>query len=213
MTETSMLSTPAQLAVSEYKVVIDVRSHVIQLEVLALAIILLQALILLQPAVALLIDRDASYLLPFAFLALIPFVVRVNNPESTLRSSLKWGVSGLGTGATIGGGITGALTGGLAAPAGALIGGAIGFVIGAVSGPFIEGDTKKVFTQGEAREYLIAKQKSHPELSMPMIVAATELVPSEPDCAVYMFVSDGMIKTTKAELLKWLESHCWRSHP
>jgi uncharacterized protein YjbI with pentapeptide repeats len=188
----------------------NIKRHVVQVEVLILVVVLFQAFLSLQQPLQSLITADLLFLFPFVFLAFIPMFIRVTNPESSLRSRLSYGMSGAGLGATIGGGITGAISGGLGAPAGALIGAPIGFLIGAVAGPYIDGVNKKVLTQGEAREFLIKMQKQHPDLTLEKIVEATAIPYLRNKCAVYMFHVDGVIKCTKDDLYKWLESGCWR---
>src|ERR1700747_2822670 len=67
-----------------------------------------------------------------------------------------------------------------------------------------------ILTQGEAREYLIATRKDHPELDLRKIVDVTELRPVDPNCAVFMYSADGMIKTSREEIHKFLETKCWK---
>lgn len=197
----------------------EIRSHVLQLEGLLLAFILFQALVFLQQPIANVLGESLSYLLPLAFLSLTPIFVRVNNPKYTVRTVLKWGISGLGTGAAIGGATTGVLTGGLGTPAGALIGAPVGFVVGAIIGPYglEEEPLPEVLTQGEAIEFLIEqRRKKFPQLDMKIIMSATDYSPPYKDdseeygCRVYMFLSDGVIKCAKEDLLRWLSSECWR---
>lgn len=190
----------------------DIKRHVVQIETIGLFIILFQALLSLRQPLATLIGPAYSFLLPFAFLAFLPFLIRETNPGDTVRSIVKYGTTGFGVGATIGGGITGTLTGGLGAPAGALIGGGIGLVIGAISGPFIDREKKtETFTQGEARKFLIKEQKKYSSLSIETIVEATKYPYDKgKPCTIYTFPIDGVITCTKEDVLKWLKSQCWQ---
>ncbi len=186
----------------------QIKRHVIQLEVITLSTILFIAISYLKPAISDVLGTTAAFLSPFPFLALIPWLAPVVNPEDDNRSRLKWGLSGLGTGATIGGGITGTLTGGLLAPAGALVGGAIGFVTGVIIGPTLDGN-KQILTQGEAREYMILKRKKFPSLDMQAILDATEYPASDNIEPIRMFKSDGIIKCAKDDLIEWLKREPW----
>jgi len=195
-----------------HAILVDLKRHIVQLEVITLATIFFLSLLLIRPFLETVLGSDVAVLLPIALLALLPVIAPVVNPESRWRAIIKYGTAGLGTGAAIGGAIAGTLSGGLGAPAGSLIGAGIGFLFGAVTGPILDG-TKKILTQGEAREYLIIKRKRFPDLSLATIVAATEHPPTRTDCYVYMFVSDGVIKCTQDEVLRWLKSGCWRQKP
>lgn len=207
--EEQSFSKERSLSPALLKISIEIKNHVLQLEVLSFLTIFFLFLSMLREPLARVIGPDFSFLLPFFFLALIPILAPVTNPEYTLRSIVKGALSGMGSGATIGGGIAGVLSGGLGTPAGALIGGGIGLIVGAVGLPITESG-KKVMTQGEAREFLHKKRRAHPDLSMEIIVDATKMPPVDPACAVYMFTSDGMIKCTKEDALKWLNSGCWK---
>jgi hypothetical protein len=182
----------------------QIKRHVVQVEVITLSTILFVGLTQFRPVVDALLGPDAAFLFPFPFLALVPWLTPVVNPESSIRARIRWGISGLGAGATIGGGITGALSGGLGAPAGALLGGGIGFVAGFVSGPRLDGQ-KSVFTQGEAIEYLIGKH--NPKLSIRSILAATDYPPSgNTTTPIEMFLVDGKISCTKADVDAWYKN-------
>ena len=194
------------------KLLNDIKNHVVQIENMILAAILFTAVLSLKPALEKLIGPDISFLFPFVFLAIMPIFVRVTNPPSKLRSILTWGSSGAGIGGTVGGGLAGAVSGGLGAPAGALIGAPIGFCIGAYIGTIVD-KTPDVLTQGEAREFIFKLRKMYPSLDMRTIVDATEHPPVRNDCYIYMFLSDGIIKCTKQDVLNWLKRKCWNKGP
>ena len=99
------------------KPVDDIKRHVVQLEVLVLFVVLLQGVLLIEPLLVALL-KGIAFLLPFMLLALVPTLVRVTNPESTLRSRLAFGLSGAGFGGSIGGAIAGLLSLGAGTPGG-----------------------------------------------------------------------------------------------
>ena len=125
------------------------------------------------------------------------------------KSIVTYGLSGLGAGATVGGGVTALVVGGVGAPVGALIGGAIGMTGLALAARYIEAG-KQVFTQGEAREYLVNQRNQYPDLPVKYIVAATEFPEQKNVRSIYMFLSDNVIKCTKEDVDKWLKTRPWR---
>jgi hypothetical protein len=195
----------------EDKLILDIKRHVVQLEGMVLFAILFLAVLWLQSIVASVVSEQLALILPFTMLASLPLFVRVTNPEDTARAVLKGASTGIGVGGSIGAGIAGTLTGGLGAPAGGLLGGLIGGIVGAIAGPWLDGQRKKVLTQGEAQEWLVKRRKKYPDLSLDRIVAATKY-PSDPQskCHVFMFSSDGFPKCTREDLEKFLKSRCWR---
>jgi len=188
----------------------SIKHHIVQIESLILLAILFQILLSLQQTIQNALGLGISFLIPFTMLAITPIFVRVRNPESRLRSILTFGMSGAGFGGLLGSGIAGALHGSVAGPVGALIGAGAGLVVGGIAGPIIDGVNKKVLTQGEAREYLLKMRSKYPALRLEEILAATESPPRLHDCLIHMFSIDGIIKCTKDDVIKWLESECWK---
>ena len=136
------------------KPVNDIKRHVLQIESMVLFVLGFQVIVLVRPLFEQYFE-DFWLLVPFGYLALLPLVMRANNPKYTPRSILKGALSGSGVGGSIGGGIAGTLTGGLAAPAGALIGVAIGALAGAITSPWLDGsDPGALLERGEAFDYL-----------------------------------------------------------
>ena len=197
--------------VTSSKTITDIKKHVVQVEIMILFLLIFQALLFFEPTLSKIFGEDFAFVIPFIYLAMLPFFVRVTNPGSILRAMLKWGLTGMSSGATIGGVAAGVPSGGMAAPVGAAIGGAAGFIVGVIAGPFMDEQnlTKKIYTQGEAREFLFKKRKKHPSLDFQKIIDATD--PSNTSqCKIPMFISDGVIKCSKDDMIKWLESKCWR---
>lgn len=185
-----------------------IKRHTVQIEAICLATILFVVLPQFQQVITQLLGATVAFLLPFPFLAGIAWLAPVVNPEDSIRSRIKWGLTGLGAGATLGGGIAGAFTLGVGAPVGALIGGVTGFIAGSISGPALDG-SKPVFTQGEAREYLMEKRKRCPGLDFKHIIDATEHPPNGNIKPIPMFLSDGVIKCAKEDIDKWLSAKSW----
>lgn len=200
---------PSRLASELVRRVEAIKRHTVQLEAICLSTILFVVLPQFQQALSQLVGPTAAFLLPFPFLSAIAWLAPVVNPEDSIRSRIKWGLTGLGAGATLGGGIAGAFTLGIGAPVGALLGGAAGFVSGFVAGPSLDG-SKPVFTQGEAREYLMTKRQRHPGLDFTHVVDATEHPPNGKIKPIPMFQSDGVIKCAKEDVDKWLTSTPWK---
>ena len=192
------------------KVANDIKRHVVQIEGMVLYVIVFQLTILMQPILSTYFE-DFALLVPFAVLAFLPMIVRVTNPEDTVRAILKSALSGFGVGAAIGGGIAGTLTGGLGAPAGSLIGGPCGAVIGAAMGPWLDGKKdKSIYTQGEARAWLVDKRKKYPDLLLEEILAATEHPSMLGEFGIRTFLLDGIPSCTKEELHEYIERRRWR---
>jgi hypothetical protein len=163
------------------KPVNDIKRHVLQLEGMVLFLLGFQVIILFRPLLEPYFD-GFSLLVPFGYLALLPLVMRANNPRYTPRSTFKGALSGTGVGGTIGGGVTGTLTGGLGAPAGALVGGAIGAVIGAIVYPWVDGPgTETLLERGEAFDYLYQHRRKNP------LVANAQLVDKALDTKISWF--------------------------
>ena len=188
----------------------EIRRHVVQLEVITLSTIFFVALFYLQPSVEKVLGMTAASLLPFLFLTSIAWLAPVVNPEDDIRSRIKWGLSGLGAGGLLGGTTGTLIAGPIGTPIGALVGGVLGFVAGWIGGLTMDG-RKKIFTQGEAREYLLEKRRTYPSLSFEKIIAATANPPSEdPNLKrIPMFISDGVIKCTKEDVDAWLLDSGW----
>jgi hypothetical protein len=148
----------------------DIRRHVLQIESMVLFVLGFQVIVLVRPLLDPYFD-DFSLLVPFGYLALLPFVMRVNNPRYTPRSIFKGALSGTGVGGSIGGGVAGTLTGGLAAPAGALVGGAIGAVAGAIVYPWLDGPTTQTLVErGEAFDFLYRHRNKNPRAANARLV-------------------------------------------
>lgn len=152
------------------KPVHEIRRHVLQIESMVLFVLGFQVILLFRP----LFDpyfEDFSLLVPLGYLALLPLVMRVNNPKYTPRAILKGALSGTGVGGGLGGGIAGTLTGGLAAPAGALIGAAAGALVGAVVYPWIDEPTADTLLErGDAFDYLYRHRKKVPSVANAKLV-------------------------------------------
>ena len=187
----------------------EIKRHIIQLEAITLSTILFIALQLLLPTVERLLGATAAALFPFCFLVVIPWLAPVVNPEDGIRSRIKWGLSGLGAGGLLGGAGGTLIAGPIGTPIGALVGGGVGFITGFISGPAMDG-RKRIFTQGEAREYLLERRKDYPQLTFEKIIAAT-IYPNEDKLLrpVRMFMSDGVIKCTKEDVDAWLGGGHW----
>lgn len=191
------------------KILVDIKNHVVQVENLVLAVILFIGIISLKDVVAATFGAKIAAIIPLLFLAIVPTFVRVTNPPSDLRSKLTWGLGASGVGGTFGAAadlILFPLTG---IPVGTLIGGIGGFIGGTAAAGLID-KTPEVLTQGEAREFLISIRKHHPGLEIKTIIDATERPSPNPKCAVFMFLSDGVIKCSKDDIFKWLKSECWK---
>jgi hypothetical protein len=188
----------------------EVKRHVVQLEAITLGTIFFVSLVFLQPAVSRILGQDAAFLLPFPFLAAVAWLAPVVNPGDSIRARIKWGLAGLGAGATVGGTVAGAFSLGIAAPVGAAIGGCIGFVTGVVAGPAMDGTGKPILTQGQAREYLMEKRKKYPDLDFQQVIDATAYPPTKTIQPIPMFVSDGTIKCAKEDVDAWLKKKPWK---
>jgi len=208
---TAPMRDPAPITERSHSKLDEIRRHVIQLEVITLSTILFIALSYLQPAVEQILGATAASLFPFILLTAIPWLAPVVNPEDDIRSRIKWGLSGLGAGGLIGGATGTIVAGPIGTPIGALVGGVSGFVAGFWGGPTMDG-RKKIFTQGEAREYLLDLRKKYPDLSFEKIIVATAYPPSEDKKleTIRMFISDGVIKCTKEDVDSWLQRTGWQ---
>jgi hypothetical protein len=144
------------------KPVNDIKRHVLQIESMVLFVLGFQVIVLVRPLFEQYFE-DFSLLVPLGYLALLPLVMRANNPRYTPRAILKGALSGIGVGGGIGGGIAGTLTGGLGTPAGALVGGAAGAVVGAIIYPWLDGPvTDTLRERGEAFDYLYRYRRKKP---------------------------------------------------
>src|SRR6266487_1410275 len=165
-----MQDTPASDPLSLDKPVDDIKRHVMQIESMVLFVLGFQVIVLFQHQLEVYFE-DFWLLAPLAYLALLPLVMRVNNPKYTPRSMLRGALSGIGVGGGIGGGIAGTLTGGLGAPAGALVGAAVGAFLGAFVYPLLDGGTSgNLLQRGDAFDYLYRHRGKKPQVANSRLV-------------------------------------------
>jgi hypothetical protein len=194
------------------KQLLDVKNHVVQIENMILYVICFQLLLLLLPLTQRYLGVLLASLLPFVLLSLLPLVMPVRNPQSSLRARLKYGISLAGFGGMVGGASTGLALTPVMAPVGTLIGGSAGFLIGFIAGKKWDEQPQAILSQGDARKFLISltgRDGEHPDLELKTILDATEFPPIKTDCVIPMFQLDNVPSCRKQDVIDWVTSRCW----
>jgi len=196
-----------------------IKDHVVQIEILTLLVIYFILITSFRSEIRELLGSWPYYFLVFGSLASLPLFVRVTNPISDIRSRLVWAGAGAGFGGGTGGAIAGAFVGAAAGPVGALIGICVGIIAGVWWGPKIEHAAlllppppkptalltgPKLFTQGEARLYLLDKSATETSLTTKEIEGATEFTPEGNDVIPSIDI-DGVRKFRETDITLWLE--------
>ena len=152
-----------------YFLLVQLKEHIVQIESLA-------TYLFFSLAIMYLID-EIGIPIPKIFIILIlmigyKFVMRVTNPNSSIRNRLTWATAIGGFVGVVVGAATDIATGGLTLGQGTLIGASGGAAIGAAFGDKIENlaNRKRFLERHEAFDYLFDYRNKHPRLSNPHMI-------------------------------------------
>jgi hypothetical protein len=81
----------------------NLKDHILQIKTMILYAILLQALFFVSDRLSEVASISLSFYIPLILLTIVPLIMRVTNPRSNIRDTLRWGLAGLGAGGAMGG--------------------------------------------------------------------------------------------------------------